>query len=70
VAISAPMAGISSAFAANAQLASCRPVSMLSRRVCCRPALYLFLGDSLSVRMAGCSSRQESAPTAKAITPY
>ena len=34
------------------------------------PNVVPFLGDSLSVRMIGCSSRQESAPMVKAITPY
>ena len=38
--------------------------------MCCRPGSCLFLEDLLSVMMAGCSSPQESAPAARAITPY
>ena len=70
VAISAPMAGISSACAASAQSPPCRPASMLPWSMSYRPGSYLFPEDSLLVKMAGCSSPQESGPTAKAITPY
>jgi hypothetical protein len=58
-----------SACAANAQSSPCRPASMLPWSMSSRPGSYLFLEDLLLVKMAGCSSPQESGP-AKAITPY
>jgi hypothetical protein len=57
-------------FVANAQSSPCRPVFMPPRNICCRPGSYLFLEDLLLVRMADCSSPQESGPAAKATTPY
>jgi hypothetical protein len=57
-------------------LRSQRTVGVLSISLDAAPELVLpprvvpCLGDSLSVRMAGCFSRQESAPMAEAITPY
>jgi hypothetical protein len=70
VAISAPMAGISSACAASAQSSPCRPASMLPWNMSYRPGSYPSPEDLLLVKMADCSSRQASGPTAKAITPY
>src|SRR5580704_6088370 len=64
------MAGSSSACAANAQSSPCQPASMLPWSMSYRPGSYLSPEDLLLVKMAGCSSPQESGPTAKAIAPY